>query len=199
MEIDKLKHSWQRQSVDGQMVSVAAAAHGSQRLLRVATIGQRERSDAIGRLVFCVLFCTVVGLGAFLLLGSGTTRIGALLFAAAVMIDGVGSGLLLRGPSAAHVGGSILQYVKNERARLERRMRFERIANGLMLCIALLGAVLIFALPGAADSRERAYDTLAGTAILTGFLAFMWWRVRSRPREIRNELDNHLHDLASEE
>jgi hypothetical protein len=65
----------------------------------------------------------------------------------------------------------------------------------VLIALPVLGFVLIF-MPRAGTEEERAYDTLGGMGVLTVFLAFLWWRSRARLKEVRDELDSCLRELA---
>ena len=64
--------------------------------------------------------------------------------------------------------------------------------------ILLLAAVaVVFLIVGARPetARETALETMGRMAIMTGFLAYAWRRMKSRAGEIRRELERCLKEL----
>lgn len=195
MEIDQFKAAWQQQTVSPHLFPSAASMPRPFVFLRATAIREREKADEVARLVFAVLFSLVVAGAAFAFMEPGTGRAGALLLVAAVIADGLGGAVLLAGRSNEKAGTPMLEFVRRERQNLERRLRFERMSHRVMLVMFCLSFVL-FLWPHGGDDKSLALGALGRMAVLTAFLAFAWWRARSRPKEQYRELDRYLEDLS---
>jgi hypothetical protein len=195
MEIDRFKTAWQEQTVATYLFPSAASMPRPLVFLRATAIREREKADEVARLVFAVLFSLIVAGAAFGFMDPGTGRAGALLLVVAVLADGLGGAVLLAGRSQEKAGTPILEFVRRERQNLKRRLKFERLSHRVMLFMFCLSFGL-FLWPQGGDAKAQALGTLGRTAVLTAFLAFAWWRARSRAKEQFRELDRYLADLS---
>jgi hypothetical protein len=195
MEIDRFKTAWQKQTVAPHLFPSAASMPRPLVFLRATAIREREKADEVARLVFAVFFSLIVAGAAFVFMGPGTGRVGAVLLVVAVLVDGLGGAVLLAGRSREKAGTPVLEFIRRERQNLERRLRFEQMSHRVMLVLFCLG-VALFLWPQGGDAKSQALGTLGRTAILTAFLAFAWWRARARPKDQYRELDRYLADLS---
>jgi len=195
VEIDRFKDAWQKQPVSPQFFSSGASISRPFVFLRATAIREREKADEVARLVFAFFFAVAVAGASLVLMQPGPALAGTLLLAAAVLVDGVGGAILLSGRSRDRAGASMRDFVHRETRNLERRLRFDRSsyrAMAVMFCLSLV----LFLWQQDGDPRAQALSTLGKTAVLTAFLAFAWWRARSRPKEQHQELDRCLKELS---
>ncbi len=195
MELEGFKSAWQKQSLGGPALSSPVRGSRSLQFLRASAIHDLQRSDELSRLVFSLLFALVAIGASLVVMAPGAARIGAWLFAAALLVDGVtGVALLARRyhePSTA----TVMEYISREHRQVEARLRFERYSQRIMIVLAVAALLLLFFAPRPVNLRESALDVLVRMAIVTSFLAVAWRRVKSRSKDVRRELERYLNDL----
>ncbi len=194
MELEGFKSAWQNQSTHAHDLSSAHISR-SLRFVRTSAIRDLQRSEEWSRLIFCLLFSLVAVGVSFVVLAPGAARIGTLLFAAALVVDGITGVVLLAHRLREPATTTVLEFISREHRQIETRLRFERYSQRLMIVLAIVALLLLVFAPRPAGAREGAMDVLVRMAIITSFLAVAWRRAKSRSKDVRSELERYLNDL----
>ena len=195
MEIDRFKSVWQQRPLEAPAHASTAVPSRSLHFLRTTIIHDLQRSHDLSSIFLSFLFTLLlIGVASNVML-TGAGRIAALLFAAALLADGIASLVLFFRRSRDAAAATMLEYIARERRQLEIRLRLERYCRALLYGLgSLMLVILAFgSLPVA--TREMALETFARMALATSFLAFAWRRARSRSPEMQRELDRYLKEL----
>ncbi len=196
MELEEYKSAWQNRPLNGHAFPLPNGPSRSQQFLRTAAIRDWQKSEELSRFIFCLLFALLAVAVSIIVMTSGPARIGARLFAAALLIDGFAGLALflrrLRQPATA----TMLEFISRERAQADARVRLERYSRGFMIALAVVALLLLLFAPGPINNVENALDAFQRMVMVTAFLFVAWRRARSRAREVRNELDRYLEDLG---
>jgi len=196
MELEGYKSAWQKRSAEGHSVAPQAGVSRSVQFLRTSAIRDLQRSDELARFVFCMLFALLAIAVARLVLTSGIARIGAWLFAAALIVDGVAALVLLARRFRQPATATMLEFISGERSQAETRVRLDGYSQGLMIVLAVVALLFLIFGPRPGGARENALDALQRMAMVVAFLGVAWRRARSRSKEVRRELDRYLQDLS---
>lgn len=195
MELEGFKSAWQEQSTHAHDISLAQVSR-SLRYVRTSAIRDLQRSEEWSRLIFCLLFSLVAVAVSFVVLAPGAARIGTMLFAAALIVDGITGVALLARRLREPATTTVLEFISREHRQIESRLRFERYSLRLMIVLAAVALLLLVFAPKPADVREGAIDILVRMAIITSFLAVAWRRAKARSKDVHSELERYLTDLG---
>jgi hypothetical protein len=197
MEIDSFKPVWQSRSLDEPAHASLSAPSRSVRFLRTSTIHDLQRSYDLSRIFMNLLFILLLIGAAIKVMITGTSRVAAFLFAAALLADGIPSLVLLSRRFRESTTATILECIARECRQLEVRLRLERYCRVIMVALGIVMLAILALGPGPATARDQALDTLARMALATGFLAVAWRGTKSRTMETRRELDRYRKELQS--
>ncbi len=195
MEFESFKTAWQNQP-EGSSLSSPADLSRSLRFLRTSAIRDLQKSDELSRLVFCILFALVAAGFSFVIMSPGAGRVACWLFAAALIFDGIAGVALLARRLHEPATATVVDFIRREQRQMETRVRFERWSQRLMVVLAGIALILVILGPSPAGTRERAFDALGKSAVVTAFLAVAWRRAKSRSKEVGRELERYLKDLS---
>lgn len=195
MELENYKSAWRQQSGPGPTLSTPRGISRSLQFLRTSAIRDMERSEEVSRLVFCLLFALVAVGASFLVMTPGIARVGAWLFGAALVADGLAGTVLLARRLRQPATATMLEFICRERDHAAIRVRLEKYSQVIMISLAVLTLLLLMIAPHPTGLRENALDALQRMAVVTAFLAVAWLRAKSRSPEVRRELDRYLKDL----
>jgi hypothetical protein len=196
MELEGYKSAWQNRPVNGHAFPSPIRLSRSQQFLRTVTIRDWQRSEEISRFIFCLLFALLAVAVSIVVMTSAPARIGARMFATALLVDGCAGLALfarrLRQPATT----TMMEFISRERSQADARVRLERYSQGLMIALAALALILLLFAPRPINVKENALDALQRMVMVTSFLLVAWRRAKSRSHEVRNELDRYLEDLG---
>ncbi len=195
MELERFKSAWQQQPAGGHVNPSSARISGSLQFLRTSSIRDLQRSEELARLVFSLLFALLAVAVSLRVMGPGSGRIAAWLFAAALLADCAGSVALLARRFREPATANMLDFIKREHRQVENRLRIERYSKWLMFILATAALLVALFGPKPANLRENAFDAFWRTAVVTAFLAVAWRRAKSRSKELHRELGRYLKDL----
>jgi hypothetical protein len=196
MEFEGFKSAWRDRPVEGQTLSGTAGVSRSVEFLRTSDIRDRQRSEDLARLIFCILFALLAVAVSFVVMPPGGGRIAARLFAVALFVEGFAGMALLAQRFRAPATATILDFVSRECRQIEMRLRLETYTQRLTVILIAIALLVMLFSPKPLSLRENALDALERMAILTAFLGFAWGRTKSRTREVRAELERYRNDLS---
>ncbi len=197
MELERFKSAWQQQPAGGHFTPSPARISRSLQFLRTSSIRDLQRFEELSRLVFSLLFALLAVAVSLKVMGPGSGRIAAWLFAAALLADCAGSVALLARRFREPATASMVDFIKREHRQVETRLRIELYSKWLMLVLAAAALLLALFGPKPANLRDNAFDALWRTAVVTAFLAVAWRRAKSRSKELHREQGRYLKDLEN--
>jgi hypothetical protein len=196
MRLERLKSAWSQGPHEDLSAQLTRESSSSFLFLRGIWINDWERAREWSRLLFSALFAFAAMVTAFSVLPHSPARSICLLFAVALIVDGVVEWTLLARRLSVSPDIPVLEFLGAELNLVEARLRLERYSQTIMLALALTSVLFLVFQPPPSDSTGYLLDRGASMTVLSVFLFLLWRRLRVTvdPRRLREELRGYMGD-----